>query len=114
MPERFFIQTILNSPYQYPVQHWELDEDGQPTHKIIELRRPAEFITPIPKPRRRRDAAQQLDLALDEGRGLSSAEQVYDTTGNINTIRKRVDQWREIPNSNDWKVTPETAHLLSH
>ena len=30
MSEAFFNQPILNSPYEYPRRHWELDEDGQP------------------------------------------------------------------------------------
>ena len=25
MSERFFEQSILNSPYEYPSRHWELD-----------------------------------------------------------------------------------------
>ena len=52
MDNRFFEQPVLNSPYQCPAQHWELDDDGQPTQRIIESRRGAEFITPIPKPRK--------------------------------------------------------------
>ncbi len=27
----FFSAPILNSPYEYPRYHWELDETGQPT-----------------------------------------------------------------------------------
>jgi len=27
---RFFDQPILNSPYERPSRHWELDDDGQP------------------------------------------------------------------------------------
>lgn len=36
MDNRFFEQPILNSPYDYPVRHWELDSSGQPTQQIIE------------------------------------------------------------------------------
>ena len=25
-----------------------------------------------------------------------------------------MDQWRKLPNTNDWRVTPETARLLQH
>ena len=46
MTDVFFRQPILNSPYKYPVRHWELDGTGQPTQQIIENRRRAEFITP--------------------------------------------------------------------
>jgi type III restriction enzyme len=36
MSDPFFDHPILNSPYEYPSRHWELDEGGQPTQKIIE------------------------------------------------------------------------------
>jgi type III restriction enzyme len=52
MPNPFFDHPILNSPYDCPQRHWELDEQGQPTQQIIETRRRAEFITPIPKPKK--------------------------------------------------------------
>ncbi|MBI5740556.1 MAG: restriction endonuclease [Nitrospirae bacterium] len=71
MNNRFFEQPILNSPYEYPVRHWELDASGQPTQEIIEHRRRAEFITPIPKPRKRKGAAtqEQMGRSLLQGRG---------------------------------------------
>jgi len=115
MDNRFFEKPILNSPYEYPVRHWELDDDGQPTQRIIEKRRRAKFITPIPKPRKRKDSAgQQLNLLFGDGKGLSTQEQRYDPTGIINTLRPHVDQWRSLPNPNDWQVTPETVRLLQH
>ena len=39
MTYSFFERPILNSPYAYPGGHWELDEDGQPTNRIIAARR---------------------------------------------------------------------------
>jgi len=39
MPNPFFEQPILNSPYGLPQRHWELDSDGQPTQRIIDERR---------------------------------------------------------------------------
>ncbi|MFW6019518.1 MAG: hypothetical protein ACOCPM_02965 [Bacteroidales bacterium] len=62
MSNQFFEQPILNSPYDYPSRHWELDENGQPTQHIIEQRRRAEFITPIPKPRKRKESKQQARI----------------------------------------------------
>ena len=53
-PDRFFERPILNSPYAYPGLHWELDEQGQPTQRIVERRRPAAYVTPIPKPKKRK------------------------------------------------------------
>lgn len=117
MPAHFFEQPILNSPYTYPAQHWELDADGQPTDRIIETRRSATFITPVPKPKRRRQAGSapvQTRMVLDEGLGLSTAEQEYDPTSIITAIRARVDEWRMLPDPGTWGVTPETARLLQH
>ena len=64
MDNQFFERPILNSPYEYPLRHWELDEDGQPTQRIVEARRKAEFITPIPKPRKRKGVAEQSQLPV--------------------------------------------------
>ena len=114
MDDRFFVAPILNSPYEYPSQHWELDEQGQPTQQIIESRRGAEFITPLPKPRGRKANPEQEEMVFDEGLGLSTKDQQYDITGNINEVRRHVNQWRSLPNPNDWHVTPETARLLQH
>ena len=114
MTDPFFEHPILNSPYEYPAQHWELDEDGQPTQKIIATRRRAEFITPIPKPKKRRQSSRQQELVFDEGMGLSTQEQQYDPTPIINAIRQAVDRWRALSNPSQWRVTPETARLLQH
>lgn len=114
MADEFFTHPILNSPYAYPSRHWELDEHGQPTQRIIENRREVRFITPIPKPRKRKGGSEQAKLALDEGAGVSSDKQQYDPRPIITELRQRVDQWREIKNSANWGVTPETARLLTH
>ena len=45
---------------------------------------------------------------------MSTEEQQYDPTPIINDLRTHVDQWRNIQNPNDWRVTPETARLLQH
>jgi type III restriction enzyme len=114
MQNPFFEQPILNSPYYYPTRHWELDKDGQPTQQVIANRRPAEFITPIPKPRKRKRAENQQSLIFDEGKGLSTAKQEYDPTPYINLVRQEVEKCRSLPNPNQWQVTPETARLLQH
>lgn len=115
MENRFFEQPILNSPYEYPARHWELDAEGQPTQQIIESRRIAEFITPIPKPKKRKGStAQQDQLIFDEGKGLSTQVQQYDPTPIINELRHQVGLWRNLPNPKDWRVEPETARLLQH
>lgn len=114
MSELFFEKPILNSPYAYPARHWELDETGQPTQKIKDTRRRAEFITPIPKPRKRKGSTEQANLVFDEGKGLSSDAQAYDHTAIINSVRQEVDRWRQLPNPSQWHVSPETARLLQH
>ena len=115
MDNQFFEKPILNSPYEYPSRYWELDESGQPTQRIIESRRKAEFITPIPKPRKRKEKAAQAELVFDEGKGLSTEQQQYEATSAvINELRYFVEQWRGLVNPNDWKVTPDTQRLLQH
>ena len=114
MDNPFFERPILNSPYEYPRRHWELDENGQPTQKIIENRRQVSLITPIPKPRQRGGKAEQQQIIFDEGAGLSTEKQQYDPTPIINELRRHVDTWRNWPNANEWLVTPETARLLQH
>src|SRR5712671_461428 len=113
MSNPFFDHPILNSPYDSPSRHWELDEAGQPTQKVIELRRGAKFVTPIPKPKKRKASAQK-GFVFDEGKGLSTQEQQYDPTSIINEVRGYVDTWRGLPNPAQWQVTPETARLLQH
>lgn len=114
MVNELFKRPVLNSPYAYPTRHWELAEQGQPTQRIIDRRRRAEFITPIPKPRKQKGAAKQQSIVSDEGKGLSTREQQYDPTSLNNEVRHYVEQWRSLPNSNDWQVTPETVRLLQH
>jgi type III restriction enzyme len=115
MDNDFLKRPILNSPYEYPSRHWELDSTGQPTQRIVESRRRAEFVTPIPQPRKRKDQTSQQEMVFDEGRGLSTEKQQYDpTSAVINELRHYVDQWRNLPNPNDWRVTPETQRLLQH
>lgn len=114
MSNPFFDHPILNSPYERPVRHWELDESGQPTQQILDARRRAEFITPIPKPKKQKKMPKQEGFIFDEGLGLSTKAQQYDPTSIINEVRNHVDAWRALPNPNQWQVTPETARLLQH
>ena len=114
MTDSFFERPILNSPYAYPARHWELDAEGQPTNRIEDRRRRSELITPVPKPQKRRRAASQGELGLSTGDGLSTPEQEYNPTPIINEIRGYVAAWRNLPNPNQWQVTPETARLLQY
>ena len=108
----FFSQPIINSPYEYPDRHWELDPAGQPTNRCVNGRRRAEFITPVPKPQN--SPFNQTGLELGDPTGVSTETQKYDSIPIINELRAQVDRWRALKNPRDWNVTPETARLLQH
>ena len=59
MSNAFFERPILNSPYEYPARHWELGEDKQPTQRIVDSRRRADFVMPIPAPKKRKGADKE-------------------------------------------------------
>ena len=112
MEQRFFEQPILNSPYEYPARHWELDENRQPTNRIVDRRRTVSFITPIPAARKQR--AKQAELGLDDAdRTPDEDGQQYELMRMIESVRHSVDEWRKLPRA-EWRVTPETARLLEH
>ena len=113
MPADFFQQPILNSPYERPGRHWQVDDSGQPTGREVGSRRPARFVSPIPQPKKRSKAAVQAALDLGDDAGLSTAEQRYGEAM-INELRAQVEAWRQLPNPAHWQVTPETARLLQH
>jgi type III restriction enzyme len=115
MTNPFFDKPILNSPYEIPARHWELDKSGQPTQRIVETRRRADFITPIPKPRKqtKQAAAVQGSFLLDGGAGVTTEGQEYDTNAVLNEVRVQVARWRALP-VGQWQVTPETERLLQY
>jgi type III restriction enzyme len=62
------------------VSHHALDKDGQPLElPPVAGRRSSELITPVPRPRKKRQtaAADQARMILDAGDDLSSAEEEY-------------------------------------
>ena len=108
----FFTQPIINSPYEYPNRHWELDSQGQPTNRCPNRRRRAEFVTPVPKPQK--SVSNQMEFEFAGSAKVSTETQKYDPIPIINELRAEVDRWRELANARDWNVTPETARLLQH
>ncbi|MES9874579.1 MAG: BPTD_3080 family restriction endonuclease [Candidatus Sedimenticola sp. 6PFRAG7] len=117
MTGTFYEQPILNSPYEEPALHHALDEEGQPTdNPPITGRRRSELITPVPKPKKRRNKPdpKQATLDLQSSDGISTDEQEYNPEPIINEIRSRVADWRRLPSQTDWGVTPATARLLQH
>jgi type III restriction enzyme len=111
MADSFFERPILNSPYEHPRKHWELDDTGQPTNHILEKRRAAKYLTPIPKPKKQKKG--QTEILFQDEKRISTEDQQYDPTPIINELRAHVDRWRELSPS-QWNVTPETARLLQH
>ena len=80
MNNPFFEKPVLNSPYERPKLHWELDETGQPTQKIIESRRQVSFITAVPTAKRQRGSSlNQASLVFDKAaREYETDDQQYD------------------------------------
>lgn len=60
MDRRFFEHPILNSPYEYPRRHWELDASGQPTNRIVDKRRQVAFISAIPTSKKQKSIQRQI------------------------------------------------------
>lgn len=111
MSDAFFEKPILNSPYEIPQKHWQLDDRGQPTQQLVEKRRPSSYVTPIPSVRKISPKSQD-ELILGDA-ALSSKEQIYDTNSLVNEVRKYVSTWRN-KDVQKCHVTPETGRLLHH
>ena len=107
----FALNPILNSPYEYPGRHWEMDADNLPTQKINEFRRPSSLKSPIAINRRVKGGQYQGDLFSQTANGVDYS--TYSTNELINSIRAKVDEWRRLPPER-WGVTAETARLLKH
>lgn len=115
MSDAFFEKPILNSPYYYPRFHWELDDDGQPTERTIPTRRKCSYVTPVPKPKKRKGKKNDSpDMFEEKVEGIKIGGQIYDQTSIINEVRSAVDSWRQLKDPKNWGVTPETARLLQH
>ncbi len=102
--KKFFTAPILNSPYLSPSQHWELDGHRRPTGNIVNSRRKAMYVTPVPMAQ---ESNQTQPGLFDEGL------QDFDPMPIINEIRNRVEDWRKLP-VEQCGVTPFTARLLHH
>ena len=100
----FFENPILNSPYEAPSKHWELNAHRRPTGNIVESRRKAEYVTAVPSAHEVN--VDQLDL-------FSSSLRDFNPLPIINEIRSRVSRWRQLPPEQSG-VTPYTARLLRH
>ncbi len=81
-PSPFFESLILNSPYKRPSRHWELNEKGRPTNRILSGRRGGAFVAPVPKSRRRKQS--QDEMIYEE---IVDGDQQYQKLAHIVSIR---------------------------
>ena len=103
----FFDDPIINSPYEAPTRHHDL-EGGRPTGRPpIEARRRSAYDTPVPGAKRARTSTGPTGDLLDE-------DTQYTENPIVNRIRDEVTAWRALPSPESWGVTPTTARLLEH
>ena len=74
--DQFFDRPILNCPCAYPARHWELNESGQPTRRVLD--RPgsdvlvawatldSDISRPFPRPASSRIAVNVINHLGDE------------------------------------------------
>ena len=85
----FFEKPILNSPYEYPSQHWVDELDSLPNLLTMQ----ATLFINYPcaecksETQEKRSDDDQMDMVLDAGDDLSSTEQEYNISGYINEIK---------------------------
>ena len=79
----------------------------------LDSRRRSDLITPVPKPKKRRRLPRRpASVCIPETGSRRTSRSI---------IRRRsltrwrfVEDWRNLPNPDQWMVTPETARLLQH
>ena len=109
----FFEKPILNSPYLMPARHWEMDDEGRPTDRVIESRRRSELISAMPQAKSKKSGGTQSEMELS-AKGLEGLGVEFNVTEFVNEIRHEVDTWRRLPNPSQWQVSPVSQRLLTH
>ena len=102
---------VINSPYEEPRFHWQLDPNGQPTAEQKEGRRRSSYLLPIPDVRRSQKQRQQDLLTKDKSKQGDKPGETFNT--NANLLRGHLTRWRALPEA-DWGVTDVTARLLRY
>ena len=114
------VQPVLRSPdpelaLRAPRAALGVGQDGQPTQRIIEIRRRAEFITPIPKPKKTPKAAEAGELRLRRGQGaLDQGAAVRPDIDHQRGARSRGPRGAACRTQLSGGSRPETARLLQH
>lgn len=98
----FTDNPVINSPFDEPRRHYQLNDEGQPTGVLMSGRRQSMQIVPVPSARRR---VKQGELDLGE---TPNAVMV---NGLVNEIRDRVSAWRRAGYPG---AGPETGRLIRH
>jgi type III restriction enzyme len=96
MSNAFFERPILNSPYEYPAHHWELGSDKQPTQRIVDSRRRADFVMLIPAPKKRKGAEKQAALLFEEH---SHPRTPVPPPAAVNSVHRRSAHFRTVQHS---------------
>jgi type III restriction enzyme len=97
----FVDNPVINSPFEEPKRHHQLNEEGQPTGIVSSGRRESMQIVPVAAARRR---VKQGELELGESNELKVNQLVND-------IRDRVGAWR---NAGRKGISPETQRLIDY
>ena len=114
MSNPFFDHPILNSPYEYP---------RGTGNSMTRASRPSRSSRAAAGPSSSRRSRSRRSERVSRATSRSSSTKAKGfRRRNSSTTRPRsstrsaqhVDQWRSLPNPNDWQVTPETARLLQH
>jgi type III restriction enzyme len=108
MDNQFFERPILNSPYEHQLStgSW-MNTAAYATNRRKPP--PGRVHHPHSQASEAEDLRRAATDSSREGKGLSTEKQEYDAASAvINELRYHVDQWRRLPNPNDWKVTPDT------
>lgn len=79
---------IVNSPYDEPAHHFELDDQGRPSGRILDYRRPSEFFVPVPKPKKSGKKASATQLAFD------LTDEKVEKNDAIDQLRDDLRTWR--------------------
>ena len=92
MDNDFFKKPILNSPYEYPVRHWELDALGSQLKGLLKTGAAPSSLCLCPRLESTKLHPEQKAMVFDEGKGLSTQAQQYDPTPIINELRQHKRQ----------------------
>ena len=87
---------------------------GNRRRRSSSSRRSAEFITPIPKPKKRKGCRADRDSCSTKAKGFRPKSS---STIPLRSSTRSAATWTRggsLPNPNQWQVTPETARLLQH